>query len=212
MVVEVILLLNPAWCQCAIFSITEMQEDCNVLYGEMCVFSSVQSLSRVWLFATPWITTRQASLSITNSRSSLRLRAVKGKLCIPQYLMLRIQKEDIHSPLNKLTGSWEKQTQKYRNVLHRKDSLTRGTRKVKRLSNHDWERGDGFPEDITFRQKWNSSVLGRQRRESVFLAEQGSRDEMVQHTLHEPWKPWQGWSTGGSGGTLERRGGTNHSE
>ena len=35
--------------------------------------SSVQSLSRVWLFATPWIAARQASLSITNSRSSLRL-------------------------------------------------------------------------------------------------------------------------------------------
>ena len=36
-------------------------------------FSSVQLLSSVWLFATPWITARQASLSITNSRSSLRL-------------------------------------------------------------------------------------------------------------------------------------------
>ena len=36
-------------------------------------FSSVQSLSRVQLFATPWIAARQASLSITNSRSSLRL-------------------------------------------------------------------------------------------------------------------------------------------
>ena len=32
-------------------------------------FSSVQSFSRVRLFATPWITARQASLSITNSRS-----------------------------------------------------------------------------------------------------------------------------------------------
>ena len=31
-----------------------------------CSFSSVQSLSRVRLFATPWITARQASLSITN--------------------------------------------------------------------------------------------------------------------------------------------------
>ena len=29
-------------------------------------FSSVQSLSRVWLFATPWIAARQAPLSITN--------------------------------------------------------------------------------------------------------------------------------------------------
>ena len=36
-------------------------------------FSSVQSLSRVWLFAIPWIAARQASLSITNSWSSLRL-------------------------------------------------------------------------------------------------------------------------------------------
>ena len=32
-------------------------------------FSSVQSLSRVWLFATLWTAARQASLSITNSRS-----------------------------------------------------------------------------------------------------------------------------------------------
>ena len=31
--------------------------------------SSVQSLSRVWLFATPWIAARQASLSITNCQS-----------------------------------------------------------------------------------------------------------------------------------------------
>ena len=33
------------------------------------LFSSVQLLSRVWLFATPWTTACQASLSITNSRS-----------------------------------------------------------------------------------------------------------------------------------------------
>ena len=36
-------------------------------------FSSVQSLSRVRLFATPWTAARQASLSITNSRSLLKL-------------------------------------------------------------------------------------------------------------------------------------------
>ena len=41
-------------------------------------FSSVQSLSRVWLFATPWITARQASLFITNSRSSLRLTSIES--------------------------------------------------------------------------------------------------------------------------------------
>ena len=41
-------------------------------------FSSVQSLSRVWLFATPWIAARQASLSITNSRSSLRPTSIES--------------------------------------------------------------------------------------------------------------------------------------
>ena len=41
-------------------------------------FSSVQSLSRVWLFATPWTAARQASLSITNSQSSLRLTSVES--------------------------------------------------------------------------------------------------------------------------------------
>ena len=37
-----------------------------------------QSLSRVRLFATPWIAARQASLSITNSRSSLRLMSIES--------------------------------------------------------------------------------------------------------------------------------------
>ena len=41
-------------------------------------FSSVQSLIRVRLFATPWIAARQASLSITNSRSSLRLTSIES--------------------------------------------------------------------------------------------------------------------------------------
>ena len=41
-------------------------------------FSSVQSLSRVRLFATPWIASCQASLSITNSRSSLKPTSIKS--------------------------------------------------------------------------------------------------------------------------------------
>ena len=41
-------------------------------------FSSVQSLSCVRLFATPWIAARQASLSITNSRSSPRLTSIES--------------------------------------------------------------------------------------------------------------------------------------
>ena len=38
---------------------------------------SVQSLSRVQLFATPWTAACHASLSITNSRSSLKLTAIE---------------------------------------------------------------------------------------------------------------------------------------
>ena len=40
-------------------------------------FSSIQSLSRVWLFVTPWPAAHQASLSITNSRSLLKLMSVE---------------------------------------------------------------------------------------------------------------------------------------
>ena len=42
------------------------------------VFSSVQSLSRVQLFVTPWIAACQSSLSITNSQSSLPLMSIKS--------------------------------------------------------------------------------------------------------------------------------------
>ena len=52
----------------------------NDIYGSWLItaehFSSVQSLSYVRLFATPWIAARQASLSITNSQSSLKLMSV----------------------------------------------------------------------------------------------------------------------------------------
>ena len=46
----------------------------NSKYKQLMSFSSVQSLSHVRLFATPWIAAHQASLSNTNSRSSLRDR------------------------------------------------------------------------------------------------------------------------------------------
>ena len=58
------------------------------------MFSSVQSLSHVRLFATPWITARQASWSITISRSSLRLTSIESVmpsshliLCHPLFLL-----------------------------------------------------------------------------------------------------------------------------
>ena len=45
---------------------------------QLFIFSSVQSLSRVWLFATPWTAARQASLSITNSQSLLKLMSLES--------------------------------------------------------------------------------------------------------------------------------------
>ena len=58
------------------------------------VFSSVQSLSHVQLFETPWNAAHQASLSITNSWSLLKLMSIKSVmpsnhliLCCPLLLM-----------------------------------------------------------------------------------------------------------------------------
>ena len=46
----------------------------------MSVSQSVQSLSHVWLFVTPWITARQASLSITNFWSLLKLMPIESMM------------------------------------------------------------------------------------------------------------------------------------
>ena len=52
---------------------------CEILKAtELYTFSSVQSLSRVRLFAAPWIATRQASLSITNFQSLLKLMSMES--------------------------------------------------------------------------------------------------------------------------------------
>ena len=60
-------------------------------------FCSVQLLSRVWLFATPWIAAGQASLTITNSRSLLKIMSIESVmpsshliLCCPRLLLLPI--------------------------------------------------------------------------------------------------------------------------
>ena len=66
----------------------------NEEYWKWYQFSLVQSLSPVRLFATPWIVARQASLSITISRSSLRLTSIESVmpsshliLCCPLLLL-----------------------------------------------------------------------------------------------------------------------------
>ena len=56
--------------------------------GEMpSVSQSVQRLSRVRLFATPWIAAHQASLSITNSRSLLKLMSIESVMPCSQLIL-----------------------------------------------------------------------------------------------------------------------------
>ena len=52
----------------------------NLYIAELSIiqFSSVQSLTRVWLFVTPWIAAHQASLSIINSQSLPKLMPIKS--------------------------------------------------------------------------------------------------------------------------------------
>ena len=52
-------------------------------------FSSVQSLSRVQLFETSWITARQATRSITNSRSSLRFTSIESVMPSSHLILYR---------------------------------------------------------------------------------------------------------------------------
>ena len=61
----VILVLNSWW---------------SFLFSPLYQFSSVQSLSRVWLFATPWTAACQASPSITSSWSSLKLMSIESAM------------------------------------------------------------------------------------------------------------------------------------
>ena len=60
-----------------------------VFISDIGLFSSVQSLSHVWLFVTPWIAACQASLSITNSQSSLRLTSIESVMPSSHLLLCR---------------------------------------------------------------------------------------------------------------------------
>ena len=102
-------------------------------------FSSVQSLSRVWLFATPWIAARQASLS--NSWSSLKLTSIELVmpsshliLCRPLFLLLPIPPSiRVFSNGSTLRMRWPKYWS-FRWDAKRAESLYKSSR----LINLDW--------------------------------------------------------------------------
>ena len=66
---------EPPSCPSRLSQSTDLGSLCHTAGSQ---FSSVQSLSCVWLFATPWTAARQASLSITNSWSLLKLMSMES--------------------------------------------------------------------------------------------------------------------------------------
>ena len=81
---------NPGLPHCSYFSVWWWRKE----FRWTIEFSSVRSLSCVWLFATLWIAARQPSLSITNPRSSLKLMSIESVmpsshliLCRPLHLL-----------------------------------------------------------------------------------------------------------------------------
>ena len=56
-------------------------------YGTVLIFSSVQSLSHIWLFTTPWTVARKASLSITNSWGLLKLWSIESDAIRPSHTL-----------------------------------------------------------------------------------------------------------------------------
>ena len=65
------------------------QKYCRIFACKLFQFSSVQSLSHVRLFATPWITACQASLSITNFWSLLILMSIKSMMPSSHLILCR---------------------------------------------------------------------------------------------------------------------------
>ena len=92
-VYEILLIaLIVMWAERSFLQLNIEKSDFFVFYlpGTLSVeFSSVHSLSRVQLFATPWIAARQASLSITNSRSLPKLMCIKSVMPSSHLILCR---------------------------------------------------------------------------------------------------------------------------
>ena len=72
--------MRSPYCECVRARETDWVGNASVAQAmhSPCSFSSVQSLSRVRLFAAPWTAACQASLSITISRSLLKLMSIES--------------------------------------------------------------------------------------------------------------------------------------
>ena len=141
----------------------QQQLDSHITKKEPQLLPSVQSLSCVWLFATPWITARQASLSITNSRSSPKLTCIESVmpsshliLCRPLLLLPPIPPSiRVFSNESTLHIRWSKYW-----------SFSLST-----------SPSNEHPGLVSFRMDWLD-----------LLAVQGTRKSLLQHSLLEKYK------------------------
>ena len=77
----------------------------NLVTDHACIsqFSLVQSLSRVRLFATPWTAACQASLSITNYQSLLKLMFIESVMpCMHRQILVRSREKQFKTHLDKI--------------------------------------------------------------------------------------------------------------
>ena len=94
------------YCRKRVFAITivsSWQNSISLCLASYLQFSSVQLLSRVRFFATPRITVRQASLSITHSQSSLRFTSIESVM-LSSHLILGSR---VVSVLNHREFTWD---------------------------------------------------------------------------------------------------------
>ena len=77
------------FCPRGTYVLEETRQWTHYLKHEDYQFSSVQSLSRIRLFVTPWIAARQASLSITISQSSLKFTSIESVMPSSHLILCR---------------------------------------------------------------------------------------------------------------------------
>ena len=150
------------------------------------IFSSVQSLSHVWLFVTPWITARQVSLSITNSQSSPRLTSIESVmpsshliLCRPLLFLLPIPPSiRVFSNESALRMRWPKYWSFSFSIIPSKE----------------------IPGLISFRMDWLENPLGwvKNKKEAltqVWLSNKYWADAgQAEVTTHRPDKDQEAWT------------------